>query len=116
MPHGSLPTSDLMPVSYMVPMTAGAVAGISEHLVMYPVDTIKTRAQALANCGTGNCGPGVAFSLVSRIICVGSKLLLLQMRKIPEVCVLVSRNATNEHQLFFEFSSVAILHTLYIYI
>ncbi len=30
---------------------AGAVAGMGEHMVMYPVDTIKTRMQALAHPG-----------------------------------------------------------------
>eukprot|EP00088_Acartia_fossae_P026733 TRINITY_DN2752_c0_g1_i1.p1 TRINITY_DN2752_c0_g1~~TRINITY_DN2752_c0_g1_i1.p1 ORF type:complete len:391 (-),score=70.98 TRINITY_DN2752_c0_g1_i1:1766-2938(-) len=29
-------------------MTAGAMAGVAEHLVMYPVDSVKTRMQALA--------------------------------------------------------------------
>ncbi|KFY34692.1 hypothetical protein V495_08128, partial [Pseudogymnoascus sp. VKM F-4514 (FW-929)] len=28
-------------------MTAGAVAGIAEHTVMYPIDSIKTRTQIL---------------------------------------------------------------------
>ena len=32
-------------------MAAGAVAGITEHVAMYPVDTIKTRMQALAHPG-----------------------------------------------------------------
>lgn len=32
-------------------MLAGAMAGIAEHLAMYPVDTIKTRMQALAHPG-----------------------------------------------------------------
>ncbi len=32
-------------------MVAGAVAGIGEHVAMYPVDTIKTRMQALAHPG-----------------------------------------------------------------
>ncbi|KAF2354992.1 Mitochondrial substrate/solute carrier, partial [Trinorchestia longiramus] len=31
-----------------VVMCAGAVAGISEHIVMYPVDSVKTRMQSLA--------------------------------------------------------------------
>lgn len=33
-------------LSYDKAMIAGAVAGVSEHLVMFPVDTIKTRLQA----------------------------------------------------------------------
>jgi len=32
-------------------MIAGASAGMGEHMVMYPVDTIKTRMQALAHPG-----------------------------------------------------------------
>ena len=32
-------------------MLAGAVAGILEHTLMFPVDTIKTRMQALAHPG-----------------------------------------------------------------
>ena len=32
-------------------MLAGAVAGCAEHVAMYPVDTIKTRMQALGHPG-----------------------------------------------------------------
>lgn len=32
-------------------MIAGAVAGMGEHLAMFPVDTVKTRMQALAHPG-----------------------------------------------------------------
>ena len=32
-------------------MAAGALAGIGEHVLMFPVDTIKTRMQALAHPG-----------------------------------------------------------------
>lgn len=32
-------------------MLAGAIAGITEHTAMYPVDTIKTRMQALSHPG-----------------------------------------------------------------
>ena len=32
-------------------MLAGATAGMAEHTAMYPVDTIKTRMQALAHPG-----------------------------------------------------------------
>jgi solute carrier family 25 iron transporter 28/37 len=32
-------------------MLAGAAAGITEHTAMYPVDTIKTRMQALSHPG-----------------------------------------------------------------
>ena len=36
-------------------MLAGAVAGISEHVAMYPMDTIKTRMQALGHPGQRVC-------------------------------------------------------------
>jgi hypothetical protein len=32
-------------------MVAGAIAGMGEHLAMFPVDTVKTRMQALAHPG-----------------------------------------------------------------
>ena len=32
-------------------MVAGAIAGMGEHLAMFPVDTIKTRMQALGHPG-----------------------------------------------------------------
>lgn len=38
-------------VPHVQHMAAGAVAGITEHVAMYPVDTIKTRMQALAHPG-----------------------------------------------------------------
>lgn len=41
--YESLPTSDVG-----VHMTAGAVAGIMEHCVMFPIDSVKTRMQSLA--------------------------------------------------------------------
>ncbi|XP_063167340.1 mitoferrin-1 isoform X1 [Candoia aspera] len=41
--YESLPTS----ASLSTHMTAGAVAGILEHTVMYPVDSVKTRMQSL---------------------------------------------------------------------
>ena len=37
-----------LPVQYML---AGAVAGVAEHVAMFPVDTVKTRMQALAHPG-----------------------------------------------------------------
>ncbi|XP_076032561.1 mitoferrin-1-like [Oratosquilla oratoria] len=41
--YESLPTGDVG-----VHMTAGAVAGVMEHCVMYPIDSVKTRMQSLA--------------------------------------------------------------------
>ena len=39
-------------------MMAGAVAGIGEHVAMFPVDTVKTRMQALAHPGQQVRGGG----------------------------------------------------------
>jgi solute carrier family 25 iron transporter 28/37 len=44
--------ADLVGVFHVLQhMLAGAVAGITEHTAMYPVDTIKTRMQALSHPG-----------------------------------------------------------------
>lgn len=51
-PYPSLFTLPCFDVQHML---AGAVAGIAEHLAMYPVDTIKTRMQALAHPGQRVC-------------------------------------------------------------
>ena len=40
-------------------MAAGAVAGMAEHMMMYPVDTVKTRMQALGHPGQGLHGASV---------------------------------------------------------
>lgn len=40
-----------MALQHMQHMAAGAAAGIMEHVAMYPVDTIKTRMQALSHPG-----------------------------------------------------------------
>ncbi|XP_023292025.2 mitoferrin [Lucilia cuprina] len=41
--YESLPTT-----SVSVNMTAGAIAGVLEHIVMYPMDSVKTRMQSLS--------------------------------------------------------------------
>jgi len=46
-------------------MVAGALAGIAEHIAMYPIDTVKTRAQALAHPGQRLRGGPVAAALSS---------------------------------------------------
>lgn len=33
-----------------VHLTAGAMAGVAEHCVMFPVDSVKTRMQSLCPC------------------------------------------------------------------
>ncbi|MEQ2165986.1 hypothetical protein GOODEAATRI_022835 [Goodea atripinnis] len=51
-------------VSVTTHMTAGAVAGILEHTVMYPVDSVKvTPSQRLLGCF---CSPATALTLRSR--------------------------------------------------
>ena len=46
-------------------MVAGALAGIAEHVAMFPIDTVKTRAQALAHPGQRLRGGPVAAALSS---------------------------------------------------
>ncbi|KAF5843670.1 mitochondrial carrier protein-domain-containing protein [Dunaliella salina] len=46
--HAEDATAPLPFVSHMI---AGAMAGTMEHIAMYPVDTIKTRMQALSHPG-----------------------------------------------------------------
>jgi solute carrier family 25 (mitochondrial iron transporter), member 28/37 len=46
-------------------MVAGAAAGIAEHVAMFPVDTVKTRAQALAHPGQRLRGGPVAAAVAS---------------------------------------------------
>ncbi|KAH9303580.1 hypothetical protein KI387_007984, partial [Taxus chinensis] len=45
-------------------MLAGSVAGMVEHMAMFPVDTLKTRMQMLASAG-GSSHSGVGKSLLS---------------------------------------------------
>ncbi|XP_015513560.1 mitoferrin-1 isoform X1 [Neodiprion pinetum] len=55
--YESLPTG-----SVAVHMTAGALAGIMEHCVMYPLDSVKTRMQALTPGPGGGGGVGAVLS------------------------------------------------------
>jgi len=48
------------PTFFLQHMMAGAVAGMAEHSAMYPVDTIKTRMQALGHPGQQLHGTSVA--------------------------------------------------------
>ncbi|KAF7309665.1 hypothetical protein MIND_00337600 [Mycena indigotica] len=51
---------------YMVNMFAGALAGISEHAVMYPIDSIKTRMQVFSASPVAiYSGVGNAFTRIS---------------------------------------------------
>ncbi|KAK4470872.1 hypothetical protein MN116_006386 [Schistosoma mekongi] len=56
--YESLPNSSPLPQH----MFAGACAGIMEHIVMYPVDCVKTRMQCLRSVGSSN-SPGVLAGL-----------------------------------------------------
>ncbi|XP_043269387.1 mitoferrin-1-like [Venturia canescens] len=49
-----------------VHMTAGAFAGIMEHCVMYPLDSVKTRMQALTPGPGGGGGVGAVLSRMVR--------------------------------------------------
>jgi solute carrier family 25 (mitochondrial iron transporter), member 28/37 len=46
-------------------MLAGATAGIAEHVAMFPVDTVKTRMQALAHPGQHLHGAPLHLALLS---------------------------------------------------
>lgn len=38
-----------------VHLSAGAMAGVAEHCVMFPLDSVKTRLQSLCPCPETNC-------------------------------------------------------------
>ncbi|CAL7938686.1 unnamed protein product [Xylocopa violacea] len=59
--YETLPTS-----SVAVHMTAGAFAGIMEHCVMYPLDSVKTRMQTLTPGSSSGDGIGSVFSRMVR--------------------------------------------------
>ncbi|XP_074267831.1 uncharacterized protein LOC141591418 [Silene latifolia] len=45
-------------------MVAGSIAGCAEHMAMFPVDTIKTRMQALGSCPIKSVGVRTAFRAI----------------------------------------------------
>ncbi|KAH9618840.1 hypothetical protein KSS87_010142 [Heliosperma pusillum] len=45
-------------------MVAGSIAGCAEHMAMFPVDTIKTRMQALGSCPIKTVGVRTAFRAI----------------------------------------------------
>lgn len=63
---------------------SGAVAGIAEHCVMYPLDTIRTRAQALAHPGQQ-----VHVPLTTQLIFISCIALLSVMPFIELSCMAV---------------------------
>lgn len=54
-------------LSLLQHMIAGAAAGIGEHVAMYPIDTIKTRMQALSHPGQQASIAMLAAVLAGRI-------------------------------------------------
>ncbi|XP_071871945.1 mitoferrin-1 isoform X3 [Bombus fervidus] len=60
--YETLPTS-----SVAIHMTAGAIAGIMEHCVMYPLDSVKTRMQALTPSSGGGGRGGVGTVLIRMV-------------------------------------------------
>ncbi|GMT17053.1 hypothetical protein PFISCL1PPCAC_8350, partial [Pristionchus fissidentatus] len=62
-PYESLPTH-----SVAVHLAAGAAAGITEHCVMFPFDSVKTRLQSLCPCPETKCPTPVhsLWSIVKR--------------------------------------------------
>ena len=54
------------PLPFIYQFVSGAAAGVSELLVMYPLDVVKTRMQLQVGSGTGS---GVAYNGV--IDCLG---------------------------------------------
>ncbi|KAK9470936.1 mitochondrial RNA-splicing protein MRS3 [Dipodascopsis tothii] len=55
-------------------LMAGAFAGIMEHTVMYPVDAIKTRMQAVAS-GSASLGSGIAGAITKISTTEGARAL-----------------------------------------
>jgi hypothetical protein len=50
-PHMDDMEEEIMALGYEKAMVAGAMAGVTEHVFMFPVDTIKTRMQAVQQPG-----------------------------------------------------------------
>jgi len=47
-------------------MIAGSIAGCAEHMAMFPVDTVKTRMQALGSCPIKSVGVRTALESILR--------------------------------------------------
>lgn len=60
-------SGDFDGLSFPKYMLAGAAAGIAEHVAMYPVDTVKTRMQALAQPGQNLHGTSLHLAIRSII-------------------------------------------------
>ncbi|KAL7538593.1 hypothetical protein ACHAWF_006145 [Thalassiosira exigua] len=53
------------PLTFPRHCLAGSVAGVAEHTLLYPLDTVKTcwQSQVLGGAGGGGCGTGVACGI-----------------------------------------------------
>ncbi|KAK8156252.1 mitochondrial 2-oxodicarboxylate carrier protein-like protein [Phyllosticta citrichinensis] len=60
--------SDPKPLPFIYQFAAGAVAGVSEILVMYPLDVVKTRVQLQTASATGQDAYNGMFDCFSKII------------------------------------------------
>lgn len=87
--YETLPTN-----SIATNMTAGAMAGIMEHCVMYPLDSVKTRMQSLMPSANGSCYRGVSEVLSQMVKTEG---VLRPMRGISAVVL----GAGPAHALYF---------------
>jgi hypothetical protein len=56
LPHMDDLDEEIQALGYEKAMVAGATAGVVEHVFMFPVDTIKTRMQALQGAGASRHG------------------------------------------------------------
>ena len=62
-------------------MLAGAIAGISEHIAMYPMDTIKTRMQALGHPGQRVQPPSLYTQILEcAVLCLRKCCMAVQLR------------------------------------
>ncbi len=56
------------PLPFIYQFASGAIAGVSEILLMYPLDVIKTRVQLQVGKGTGKDAYSGMFDCFSKII------------------------------------------------
>ncbi|KAK2755902.1 hypothetical protein FQN54_005698 [Arachnomyces sp. PD_36] len=61
-------SSQEKPLPFIYQFAAGAVAGVSEILVMYPLDVVKTRVQLQQGKGSGEAAYNGMFDCFSKII------------------------------------------------
>ncbi|KAL1992420.1 hypothetical protein VTN49DRAFT_4452 [Thermomyces lanuginosus] len=61
-------SKEAKPLPFIYQFTAGAVAGVSEILVMYPLDVVKTRVQLQKGAGTGEEAYKGMFDCLQKIV------------------------------------------------